>query len=555
MPTSTTGVVGTDGKVPVYDPNGTWRMWSISEIYRGLTGLNMYVPKIKDYVIDPDTFTTYIVDDLDDVTLIPTLREIRPANMSFSFTETDVLFGVGPGTQADTYRVYLDTSVLPHVLAVDEALRVGGSMTSYAKIFKGSLVGADGHVVSKTYDSAGQFVSENVGLELAAIDSHVNHTIKTVKVCHCTEALADGEIVTIVFYGDNGHVVSKRQLLVENTSFIRGVNRSLKYITHISMDSAFMSSTEDKTIQYPLNVPINALNLVGTVHYSNGETLKLPVDGTKFRIFGLEQYTSSIIGQKMDLVLSYSLSNDETAYGAVGANNKMITEPYELVTVNPNNSYTVKLFGYPFWINATVGYQMRWWLFNLDRNVFFEVTSQLRFNANTGAYDPKAYGYMQRKSVSLNLRDVSGAFKPFVHTQTVEITLLAPPSEDGTSWTVSHEANGNRPSYGRELYAKRVTNSVINLSSDFTDIETWKTHIYKETFPLVNPNTELGPLDPTHFAMTVNGVTIEYPIAQWNADITVSGTLTTYGTVTVRFFKRTASGDLALGISALLIRP
>jgi hypothetical protein len=555
MPSTTLGVVGTDGKVPVYEPNGRWCLWSITEIYRGLAAENTFVPKIKDYVIDPDTYTTYIVDDLDTVTLIPTLREIRPANMSFSFTETDVLFGVGPGTQSDTYRVYLDTSVLPHVLAVDERLRVGGSMTSYAKIFKGSSVGGTGEVISKTYDSAGQFVSESIGLELAAIDSHNNHTIKTVKVCHCTEQLLDGEVVTIVFYSDSGHVVSKRQLLVENTAFIRGVNRSLKYVTHISMDSPFMSPTLDKTIQYPLNIPINALNLVGTVHYSNGETLKLPVDGTKFRIFGLEQYTSTIIGQKMDLVLSYSLSPNETAYGAVGANNKMITEPYELITVNPNNSYTVKLFGYPFWVNSATGYQMRWWLFNLDRNVFFEVTNQVSFNQNTNAYDPKAYGYMQRKSVSLNLRDVSGAFKPFVHTQTVEIVLNGEPQTDATSWTMSHESNGSRPSYGRDLFAKKISATSINLGSALADLETWKTRVYKETFPLVNPNTEVGPLDPTHFAVTFNNVTTEYPISEWNTNLTVTGTVTVFSTALVRFIKRTASGDLMLSISALIVRP
>jgi hypothetical protein len=555
MATSATGVVGTDGKIPVYEPDGRWCMWDIKEIYRGQTADNTFVPKIRDYVIDPETFTTYIVDDLDTITLIPTLREIRPANMSYSFSETDVLFGVGPGTQADTYRVYLDTSVMPHVLAVDVRLRVGGAMTSYAKIFRGSVIDGTGTVISKTYDGSGQYVSDNVGLELAAIDSHVNHSIKVVKVCHCTVPLTDGEIVTIVLYNDAGHVVSKRQLLVENTSFIRGVNRGLKYVTHISMGSAFMSPTLDKTIEYPLNVPINALNLMGTVHYSNGETLQLPVDGSKFRIMGLEQYVSSIIGQKMDLVLSYALSPNETAYAGVGVSGNFITEPYNLVTVNPNNSYTVKLFGYPVWIDASNGYQMRWYLFNLDRNVFFDVTQHVTFSQNTGPYDPKAYGYMQRKNVTLNLRDVSGVFKPFVHTQTVEIVLNGEPQTDATSWTMSHESNGNRPVFGRDLFAKRKSANTINLSSGLTTQESWLTRVYKETFPLVNPNTEIDPITPTHFVLTFNGVSTEYPVADWDEDITVTGSVVAFKTAFLRFIKRTASGDQLLGMSALILRP
>jgi hypothetical protein len=196
MPNNTLGLMGTDGIVPVYNPEGRWCYWSISEIWTGQQGANRYVPKVNDYVIDPATFTTWIVDHLDPITLIPTLRIIRPANMSFSFSETDVLFGVGPGTQSDTYRVYIDQSVTPHVLAVDNRLRIAGSMASYVKIFKGSDLSETGQVISKVYDSSGNYISQAVPLELVAIDNHVNYAIKTVKVCHTTEELMDGEIVT-----------------------------------------------------------------------------------------------------------------------------------------------------------------------------------------------------------------------------------------------------------------------------------------------------------------------------------------------------------------------
>ncbi len=556
MSNDATGVVGTDGKVPSFDANGLWRMWAIGEIFTGQTGENKYVPKKNDYVIDPSTFTTYIVDDLDPITLIPTLREIRPANMSFSFSDTDVLFGVGPGTQSDTYRVYLDTSVTPHVLAVDVRLRVAGSMASYAKIFKGSVLNeTEGHVISKTYDSSGNFVSQNVGLELVAVDSHENHSVKIVRVCHCTEQLQDGEIVTVVVYSDNGHVVSKRQLLVENTAFIRGLNTSLKYVTHISLESPFLSQSVDKTIEYPLNVPTNALNLMGNVHYSNGEVLRLPVDGTKFRMFGLQQFVSTIVGQKMDLVLSYALSSNETAYAGVSGDGNFVTEGYELLVVNPNNSYTVKLFGYPYWVDSAVGYQMRWFLMNLDRNLFFDVTDKVAFAQNTGPFDPKGYGYMQRKAVTLNLRDVSGTFKAFVHTQTVEIVLNGEPQSDSTAWLMSHESNSSRPSYGLDIFAKRKSANTLNLSSDIATFAEWKTRVYEHTFPLINPNTDVVPLTPTHILVTLNNVTNEYPITDWATDLVMSGTVTAKQTVGIRFIKRTASGDLQLAMAAMIVRP
>lgn len=554
MPQINNTVVGTDGSVPVYEPSGRWCWWSIKELYFGGIAENMFVPKKNDYVLDPETFTTFIVDDIDVVTLIPTLREIRPANMSFSLSQTDVLFGVGPGTQADTYRAYLNTTTMPHTLAVDARLKIAGTMCSYVKIFKGAIIDQGGHVISKMFDGSNNFVSENVPLELAALDTFTNHSIKIVPTCYCTEEIDDGEIVTVVAYSDSGHVVSKRQLLIENTSFIRGMNTAQKYITHISLTSPFLSPMADKTIDYPLNVPLNALNLMGTVHYSTGETLTLPVDGTKFRMFGLEQYTSSIVGQKLDLVLSYALADNETSYAGIGSNGNHINEPYNLMTVNPNNSYTVKLFGYPFWRDSANGYQMRFWMLNLDRNVFFEVTNFVNFSENTGAFDPKGYGYMQRKSVNINLRDVSGVFKPFVHTQTIEVVLNGEPQTDSTSWTVSHESNSGRLMYGHEIFAKKKAVKTINLKSDILEFEEWRDRVYKSTYPLVNPNTEVTPLVPTHFLLTYEGATTEYSINSWASDIVLAADIVVTKTVAIRFIKRTASGDLQLAVSAMIIR-
>lgn len=548
-------VVGTDGQVPVYNPSDRWCWWSIGEIYTGTAGQNRYVPKVNDYVMDPATYTVRRVESLDPVTLIPTLVEIRPANMNFSFSETDVLFGVGPGTQSDTYRAYVDKSVLPHVLAVDVRLKIAGSMSSYAKIFKGADLGQTGTVLSKLYDSNGNFISENVPLELVAIDSHNNYSIKSLAVCHCTEDLVDGEIITVVVYNVRGHVVSKRQLLVENTAFIRSINSSQKYVSHISADCAFMSPTLDKTIDFPLNIPTNALNLMGTVHYSDGSKLTLPVDGTKFKMAGIDQYLSSIVGQKVDLVLTYSLSPNETSYAGVGVEAKYVTEPYSLVTVNPNNSYTVKLFGYPIWVNDASGYSMKWFMLNLDRNIFYDVTPYVKFATNTGPFNPKGYGYLQHKSVSINLRDISGAFKPFVHTQMVDIVLNDAPSSSNTAWTVSHESNSSRLMYGQNLFAKRVSSTAINLTSGLASYAEWKQVVCDATYPLVNSQIELTAPQPTHFAVTYGTTTTEYPVADWNKTLTVSTNVQIYKTITINFIKRTSSGDLFIAVAAMVVKP
>jgi hypothetical protein len=429
-------------------------------------------------------------------------------------------------------------------------------MASYAKIFKGADVSNQGHVISKVYDSSGNFISENVPLEMVAIDSHNNYSIKTVAVCHCLEDLVDGEIATVVIYNDQGHVVSKRQLLVENTAFIRSVNVSQKYVSHISIESAFLSPTEENTIRFPLNIPLNALNVMGIVHYSDGSTLRLPVDGAKFRLFGIEQYVSSIIGQQVELVLSYALAPNEVSYAGVSGDGHYVTEPYHLVTVNPNNSYSVKLFGYPIWISEAEGYIMKWWLFNLDRNVYFDVTPYVNFSSNTGAFNPKGYGYLQRKSVNINLRDISGAFQSFIHVQLVDIVLQAQPdnSISQTTWTVSHESMDTRPSFGLELYAKRISANTINISSGIDTEANWLERMYLQTYPLLDRTAELTVPGPTHFIVSYNGQDAEYGIGQWNQSILLASDPVMFNTVTVRFIRRTASGDMQLSIAALICK-
>lgn len=551
---TTSGIVGTDGITPVYDPTARWCWWNITEIYIGNAGAKRYVPKVNDMVMDSDLYIVYLVVGIDPTTLIATLVEVKPNNQSNNLSTNDILFGVGPGTQADTYRVYLDSSVTPHILAVDARLKVAGTMCSYAKIFRGADVSSlTGKVISRLYDQAGTLLSQNIPLELAAVDSHVNHSIKVVSVCYTGETLIDGELVTVVFYNDAGHVVSKRQLLVENTSFIRSVNAGQKYVSHISLDTPFMSPTGDGLIEFPLNIPIQALNLMGIVHYSDGTTLKMPVDGTKFRLYGMDQYVSTIVGQKIELVLSYALSSDEIVYGAVTSDGKYVTAPYNIVTTSTDGSYMVKLFGYPVWQNGINGYRMSWFLYNLDRNIKFDVTQYVTFGANSSAFDPLAYGLLQRLVVNINLKNVSGAFKAYIHTQTIDIVLKQPGGDPRTNWLVGFESSTSKPLFGEGLSA-RINGNDINISSGIATFNEWKERLYNQTYPVFDSSIEINAPTPNFFALVYESYRFEFPIENWSNDLTVGNTPEVNKTMYVEFFKRTPNTDIQLSIAGLTVR-
>lgn len=552
---STSGITGSDGITPVYDPNGRWCFWNLNEIYIGSVGAKRYVPKVGDYVVDTDTATFFKVTAIDPVTLLSSYVQININTTNTSLTENDILFGVGPGTQADTYRVYVDTSVIPSILAVDVRLRVAGSMTSYCKIFKGADVSSSGKVISRVYDQNGTFLTQNIPLELAAIDSHSNYSIKVVSVAHTVEDLSNDEIVTVVFYDDVGHVVSKRQLLIENTSFIRSINVSQKYISHISLSSPFMSTTDASLIELPINVLTVGLDLVGNVHYSDGSVLSMPVDGTKFKIFGLEQYLGTIVGQQVRLVLSYSLSTDETAYGTVVGANRSLTQPYVLNSLAQNGAFAVKLFGYPVWGGDVAGYSLQWFLYSLDRNIVYNVTDYVKINTDVAAFQPKAYGYAQNLAVQINLRDVNGSFRSYIHAQTITFVLIAGGGERTTNWTVTYE-NNQTPLFGIGLHCNATLVSInhwnITVHSGIATQAEWLTRVYGATKPIIDRNKEVNPPVPTHFVILTGGNRTEFSIDDWNKVLAVGNGPVINGTIFIEFIRR-AGTDIQLSIAAMPI--
>ena len=555
MPTTVASITGNDNIVPIYNPNSRWTVWRLEEIYMGQQGASRYVPNLDDYVIDISTNDTYIVDVLNMSTLVPTLKLVTSV-ASGNITTTDLLLGVGPGTQSDTYRVYIDKSVMPFTMAVDARLRVAGTMAKTAMIFKGSALTNNEKVISGVYDQTGNLIGQSLTLELVAMPAGQNISIKTVPVCYTTEDLTDGEIVTIVCYSDSGHVVSKRQLLIENTAFIRSSNSSLKYIAGITLETPFLSSSDPTLIQYPMNVPVSGLNLIGIVHYSDGSSLRMPVDGTKFSIFGFSGFISTIIGQKIPIVLTYNLSSTEIAYGANVGQDKFISQSYRATTVKANGAFTVKLFGYPVWIDAVNGYRIEWYIYNLDRNLSVKVTPYVTFNVNSRVFNPILYGVTQQLSVSINLKDVNGSFDSYIHVQTVSFSLLAPGGARSTNWTVAFDPNQN-PAFGQNNFASTTLINQnlckIKVDSGATNLDDWLERLYYRIKPLTDEARELNAPRPNYFRLIVEGQTFEYPIAEWNSEHSIGVVAPNNGTVFIKFFIRTNTDDIKLAVSALPI--
>lgn len=543
-----------DGVVPVYNPDSRFQFWRTEDVFWGTHGTNKYVPNIGDIVIVDNAFKEVI--DVSETTLIPTLRDWTQKVQTGGVEKEDLLIGVGPGRYSDTWRVYVDKSVRPYTMAVDARLNLYGKDIRWCQICTGNELEGNLKVVSGLYDQSGNYLGTDIPLELANMRDHSNYATWTVPTCTTNEELVDNEIVQLRVYSADGGLRSKFNLLVENTAFLRLTDSSYKYVTHISLDTPFLSTSDPNRIEYPMNVPLRGLDLFGVVHYNDGSTKRIPVDGTKFQLFGFENFVATQVGERTKLILQYNLSSDEIHYGSTVGVGKAIQENFTAMTTKEDGSYSVKLFAYPTWIDEVNGYRLEFYLLNLDRRTWERVTNHVTYNANMAAFNPKQYGVTQQISVSINLQEVNPSYKSWNHVQVLDIVLTRKGNDhSGTPWTVAYERNQNPP-FGQDNWANvtfmNANYKNIDISCGETKLANWLERLYYRSKPLYSTTRETQAPEPNYFAIiTKGGNSYEFPVKQWNSPLTIDGLIADTENLTVRFFKRTTDSDLQLSVVAL----
>ena len=545
--------------VPVYNPGGNWSTWNYNDIYTGPSGTGVFVPKVNDLVakLQGSVLKWYVVTAVSAGSMISTLVECVDPDDSGDLTSSDILFGVSP-TQPNTYRVYVDRSVTPYRLTIDSRYTVQGSEANSFMIFEGTDLGTTGNVISATYDTSGNYTGQVGGLELVATTLYTNIAVKVPKSVYTTADLATGDVVTAVFYNAAGSVCSTRQLLVENTGFVRSTNGYTRAVVSIGLISPLSSTTSSTTINNPINLNLTTANLTGIVYYSDGTNTTMPIDGVKFSVAGLSSYTPTIVGQSYSIVATYVLQAGEVGYGLSNTNTAHISTTYNVVAVAPNLSYQVRLFAYPVWSGTS--YNLSWFLYDMNRSQATNVTALVTLANGSNSFQPSAYGTKQTLTAQINLSAVQVYYSNFIYTQAVDILLESPGtyrqlSGNPPNWYTT-PISGTTPMFGSGVYATAYAvtsgSTQLNLSGLFgSSYGNWLQAYCTYAGPLINGATETVAPTPTHFNIIYGGVTTTYDISNWNAVLTLSQNVANNSTIFVEFFRRTTAADLQIAVAGV----
>lgn len=547
--------------------NDTVRIWDIRNIYKGPSfiqenGYYAYVPKEGDWVIDRDNGWFYVAHVGLEGENLSTLVPWEAPDRAGTTDDDLVLLGDISRYTSEFILCAIDYSQMPPVMTVDNRIQIYGSNAASAKVFLHNDIGVNGKVVSCRYDNSGNIVSDEVPLELVKFNDSRNIAVRVPLPCNCSDNLADGETLTFVAYDKNGGpILPVYRMVVQNTAFIRRTEMGTKYVKGVQLLSPFLNSNDPELLEIPVSIrSLASIEFRARVWYSDNTYKDWAVDGDRMVLNGAREYIPTIVGQQASLTLTYFLNDQEQAVSSNPGEKPHVDQNYRIRTTEAVGAYAPKMYGYPVWDAAKSAWKMAWWLYNLDRQMAYEITDKAELGVNSEPFDPKNYGVVQHLTYAVTLSSVDSRWKAFRHVQNLDVVIYgAPGSATGTDWTVGFDP-GQQPVYGPNLSCKVTGTSAnartVKIDSGIKTYDEWLEQLFYNTRPLRAIASESKAPAPTHFEVYVDsGHVYRYPVNQWNAALTIGTVLTAGQNVFIKWLKTDAGNvELQLGISALVVK-
>ena len=530
------------------DPSRRFTTWARNEVWTGPQGTGDFVPNQGDLIFDVPANAVYKVANVDYTTGLSQWERFVFTTLNGA-SETDVLIGIGPGADSETWRVHTSLRTVPFEARFDLRLVVYGAEASYLKVFKIADFNDPGAVISGMYDQNDNWVSDNVPITGTGM-------FRTVPQFYFKESVTNGQPLYVMVYNAAGTAISEYRFLAHVTDYIPSGNVAVKHITNITLETKFLSESVTDLVQIPKNMPLSSLVLHGRVHYSDGTSTTYSVDGTKFTLLNIQPFVAGIEGQRIPVRLKYSLGSDESGDGVIdNVGDRFITRLYTFEVMPTDHSYSVKLMNYLDWDTNNSRYNMISYLYAMDRLESFNVSNITVFGVTGDPFTGVAGSGLRSHVISVDLEEIDPGYEDFRYIQVLEAEILSSGNSSSLRWRIKNEPDGDFYDVLEAEVSDSGLNWGITLTADQATLSDWLEELYYKQGPLFIAS-EIEPLAPTHFRVVFAEQTLQLPINQWNSIITYPKGLVdmTTGRLLIVEFVRIEGGDtFVLGAGGMTV--
>ena len=526
-----------------------------------IKGQGTYVPREDDSILDwSNGFKR--VSRVDPTTFVADLVSWDIPDNSDDIDDEDRLLGTGPGKTSESYRVYIDTRVTPHVLDINSRHHAYGEKAKEIIVFLGTDTDKDsGEVISQFYAQNGDYVGPEIPLDLTWNPDPNNRAQKAPVTGWTMHNLPDGQLVTVVVYNQGGSPIDQAKMLVHNTNITRHPQDGMKRVEKIEAISPYLSKVEPNTFYVPINATQAQLAMQAKVTYLDGTySIQSVVDedaNGKFKMIGLKHWSPTIAGVPQELSLTYELTpeNEFSFLQGVTANGRVET-PYRIIGVPADPARSLKLFVFPYWVSDVEGYKLDYWLYDLAREVSYRVpVAAVELSETSPSFDGFNYTSTQYLDFGVRLGAIDNRYDANErHVQRVIVQLQRSGGTRASNWRVKF-ANSQKNWYGDGLEcAVRSAGaglSTATVSNGETTKAAWLQKVYYNADPLYDPQTENIAPEPTHFILVTKTRQVEVPVSQFATAITFVNDLKEGETIYLKWIKRMTAGTLQLGVTGL----
>jgi len=495
----------------------------IEEAYTGVEGpqTNGLVALKKGDVVFNNAGKSQLVTYVDPDTLIPVFTSTDDTTESTVVDPDSLELGLAYKPPQITSRMFIDYATEPATIVVDAHYTILDKAATQIKVFMGRDTSDGGQVISHTVNTSGVIMSEMVDVE--PIDVTLPAIRRPLRFNTTTDIPA-GQVLTAVIYANTGKIIGEDIFVAVQSRMISGPSAASVYIDGISLVSPMLSTTDALVIENPFGHSFTGSSAACLLHYSNGRSVTMPIDGNKVILHGLDSFDSSRMGSNTSVVLSYYPGEDEPAINVRGVTTPSIAKTYTLVNIPISGDYRLRAYIIPHWDVAS-GWALRVLLTDVEYAVYIDVTEYAELRDALG--NPLTLigdGTMSRVHMSIDLSGMTNdTYDGYVHTQKLDIALPTYSDIDVEGWRIDYGCDGMTV-YGTELYARvsQAGSRPFKIDCGLADVDKWLATLYRGLDPSYDNTLYSEAPTPTSFRLEHGGVDGDmvigtFPIVTWDA--------------------------------------